>query len=287
MRRFIAAVALAGAAVLGLAGCGLPNGVDGNLTNQWAAPPAPEGFTPRAGTCHSAYNETSYRTSYQPIDCGQSHLTETVDVGTADGLSAPPKRGTPDYLKLVQGCEAKVNAFLGADWHDGKIWFGLSFPSSEAWSGGAHWYRCELGVLEEVYGEETYQTGSLHGELTKPASPVRLGCFSYKSGGDITPVACTQKHNSEYVGAVAMPSFAAVKDKNKVITACRQRVAAYVGMKYTSDMKYRTGLFWDPMTEQEYAEGDHKVRCYAWFDPDTKTKSIKGGGAKALPIHYA
>jgi len=58
-------------------------------------------------------------------------------------------------------------------------------------------------------------------------------------------------------------------------------------MKYTSDMRYRVGVFWDPMSEAEYAAGDRKVRCYAWFDPDTKRSSIKGAGAKALPIHYA
>ena len=79
----------------------------------------------------------------------------------------------------------------------------------------------------------------------------------------------------------------AVKDRSKMVKACHQRIAAYAGMKYSSDMKYRVGSFWDPMSETEYAAGDRKVRCYAWFDPDTKTRSIKGAGAKALPIHYA
>jgi len=287
MRRWIAAVVLTCATGLGLAGCGLPDGVDGRLTDQWAALPTPQGFTPTAGTCHSAYAETGYRTSYSPVDCGQSHMTETVYVGSDDSLSAPPKTGTPEYLKVAQVCEGKINEFVGADWHDGKLWFGLTFPSTTAWAGGAHWYRCELVALEEVFGEETTRTGSLKGELVNPASSVRLGCFSYASGKSVAPVACTQKHNAEYVGSVAVSSFAVVKDRTKMIKACHQRIAAYVGMKYSSDMKYRTGVFWDPMTETEYADGDRKVRCYAWFSPDTKTKSIRGAGAKALPVHYA
>ncbi|MCP2325832.1 hypothetical protein HDA40_004339 [Hamadaea flava] len=287
MRRWIATVALAGAAVLGLTGCGLPDGVDGNLTDQWAALPAPDGFTPSADTCHSAYAATGYRSSYQPVDCAQSHMTETVYVGTDDALTSPPKSGTAEYLKLARTCETKVNEFVGGDWHDGKLWFGLTLPTAAAWTGGAHWYRCELITLEQVFGEETTHTGSLKGELTKPGSPIRLGCFSYASGKSVTPVACTAKHNAEYVGSIVVAGFAAANDRTKMIKACHQRIAAYVGMKYSSDMKYRTGVFWDPMTAAEFADGDHKVRCYAWFSPDTKTKSIKGAGAKALPIHYA
>ncbi|NUO61821.1 MAG: septum formation family protein [Hamadaea sp.] len=287
MRRWIATVALAGAVVLGLTGCGLPDGVDGNLTDQWAALPAPEGFTPEAGTCHLAYATTAYRRSYFPMKCDVAHMTETVYVGTTDVLSAPPKAGTADYVKLLQTCETKVNEFVGGDWHDGLLWFGLTLPGVEAWAGGAHWYRCELVTLDQVFGEEGQHTGSLKGELTKPGSPIRLGCFSYASGRSIAPVACTKKHNAEYVGTVAVASYAAAKDRTKMIKACHQRIAAYVGMKYSSDMKYRTGVFWDSLTQTEFANGDHRVRCYAWFSPDTKTKSIKGAGAKALPIHYA
>ena len=287
MRRWIVAVALAGAATFVLAGCGLPAGVDGKIADQWALPPAPQGFTPEAGTCHTAYAETGYLSSYKPVDCAETHRTETVYVATADTVSEPPKHDSPDYVKLFQTCEAKVNEFLGADWHDGKVWFGLTIPSKEAWTGGAHWYRCELVELEEVFGDEMNRTGSLRGELAKAGSAVRLGCFSYASSRTLTPLAFTKKHNAEYVGSVAMPSFAAVKDKAKMVKACHQRVAAYAGMKYTSDMKYRVGVFWDPMSVEEYAAGDRKVRCYAWFDPDTKSKSIKGAGAKALPIHYA
>jgi hypothetical protein len=287
MRRWMASVVLAGAAALGLAGCGLPEGVDGKIADGWAAFPAPQGFTPQAGACHTAYAETGYLSSYKPVDCSASHKTETVYVGTADALATVPRHGSADYLKLVQTCEAKVSEFLGADWHDGKVWFGLTFPSAAAWAGGAHWYRCELAELEEVFGDEVNRTGSLHGELAKAGSAVRLGCFSYASGRSLTPVACTQKHNAEYAGSVAMPSFAAVKDRAKMVKACHQRIAAYAGMKYSSDMKYRVGVFWDPMSAAEYAAGDRKVRCYAWFSPETKTSSIKGAGAKALPIHYA
>lgn len=286
MRRWMAAVALAGAAALGLTGCGLPDGVDGKIADGWAAIPAPKGFTPDAGTCHTSYAETGYLSSYKPVECTTSHKAETVYVGTADSLSAPPKEGTADYLKLAQTCEAKVNEFLGADWHDGKVWFGLTFPSAAAWTGGAHWFRCEVVELEEIFGDDVARTSSLKGGLAA-GSPTRLGCFTYSSGKSPAPVACTTRHNAEYVGSVAVASHAAATNRTSMIKACHQKIAAYVGMKYDGNMKYRVGTFWDPMSATEFAAGDRKVRCYAWFSPDYKTKSIKGAGSKALPIQYA
>ncbi|NUT32816.1 MAG: septum formation family protein [Hamadaea sp.] len=286
MRRWMAAAALAGAAALALAGCGLPEGVDGKLTDGWAAIAEPKGFTPEAGTCHTSYAETAYLSSYKPVDCTTSHKSETVYVGTAEGLSSVPRKGTSEYVKLAQTCETKVNEFLGADWHDGKVWFGLTFPSVATWLGGAHWYRCEVVELEEVFGDDVARTSSLKGALAA-GSPTRLGCFTYTSGKSPAPVACTARHNAEYVGSVAVGSYAAAKSRNGMIKACHQKIAAYVGMKYDGNMKYRVGTFWDPMTETEFDNGDHKVRCYAWFSPDYKTKSIKGAGSKALPIHYA
>ncbi|WP_027343028.1 septum formation family protein [Hamadaea tsunoensis] len=286
MRRWISAAALLGAVAFVAAGCGLPAGVDGKLADGWAPIAAPQGFTPDAGTCHASFEETGYLSSYNPIDCGQSHKTETVFVGQLTTASVPAA-GSADRVKAFQECQGKVNEFLGAEWHDGRVWIGLTFPSDAAWSGGAHWYRCEVSELEEVFGDDVARTGSLKGELAKPGSAVHLGCFNYASGGDLKPIACASKHNAEYVGSIAISSQAQSANRDTMITNCRKQIAAYAKMKYSSDMRYRVGEFWDPVSVTEFNGGDRRVRCYAWFSPDTKTKSIKGAGAGALPIHYA
>jgi hypothetical protein len=287
MRRWIAAVALTGAVALGLTGCGLPDGVDGKLADDWAPISAPEGFTPEAGTCHTSFDETGYLSSYHPVDCGTPHKTETVFVGSLDAVPVVPAVGSGSYQQAYKVCDGKTSEFLGANWHDGRVWFGMTFPSGPAWKGGVHWFRCEVVELEEIFGDEVTRTGSLKGELARAGSAIRLGCFNYSSGDNIVPVVCTKKHNAEYAGSIVIGSYAAAKNRNTMITQCRKQIAVYVGMRYTSDMRYRVGVFWDPMTASEFKVGDRRVRCYAWFSPDTKTKSIKGAGASALPINYA
>ena len=35
-----------------------------------------------------------------------------------------------------------------------------------------------------------------------------------------------------------------------------------------------------------WALGDHGVRCYLWLDGAALTSSLKGKGAKSLPVQY-
>ena len=67
---------------LALAGCGgLPPGVDGNLTNDWSAMPQPKIAVPVAGACYPEPYTTVWTGDFHPVDCAQTHNTETAYVG--------------------------------------------------------------------------------------------------------------------------------------------------------------------------------------------------------------
>jgi hypothetical protein len=282
----MAVAALVGAVTVGLAGCGKPTGVDGNLTDDWQAIAAPQGFQPEAGTCHMRYEETGTRSSYDPVECTVQHLTETAYVGTTDA-SEVPAPGAAEYETVVKDCETNTAQFLGGDWHDGNLDLAYTFPSDEAWAGGAHWYRCEVIETDAFDGSDKLRPGSLKGELAKADSAVKLRCYSYDGKKDPVAIACAKKHNTEYVGSIPLARQADAEKDATMVKACRVQIAKYVGMAYRSDMNYRVGVFWQYPDADNFAAGDHKVRCYAWFSRKTVTGSLKGKGIKVLPIQYA
>ena len=86
-------------AVLLVAGCGKPGGVDGDLTNGWGAMAPATGFEPNEGACHNAnFNPVGPRGTYEEVDCAAKHRTETVFVGTYESPAAdadvPPADGS-------------------------------------------------------------------------------------------------------------------------------------------------------------------------------------------------
>jgi len=290
MRRWIAAVALAGAAMVLMTGCStLPSGVDGNLTNNWADFPEPKGWTPEPNNCQAgAFNETVYLSAYAPVACTTTHRTETIAVGQfSSSVSKLPARADANFLTAYKDCDTKATSFLGGHWQDGKLWLGVSLPSSDAWAGGARWYRCEVVQLDEMWGDAVTRSATLKDGL-KNDPTVTIGCQKYASKVGFTPIACTTKHNAEFVGSYfGVTSYSKLKDNTAMASACRGIIAKYVGIKNSSDMKYRVGVVWDYPTTDDWNAGDHGLRCWAWFGTETKTKSIKGVGSKGLPIHYA
>lgn len=89
MRRWIAATVCAGAVLLSAA-CSAPppGGTDGDVTDEWSAIGAPVAFKPAAGTCHDTLVTTVPQHNYQPIDCKQPHVAETIFVGALTGAGA-------------------------------------------------------------------------------------------------------------------------------------------------------------------------------------------------------
>ncbi|HET6529816.1 MAG TPA: septum formation family protein [Actinoplanes sp.] len=289
------------ALVASMAGCGNPGGVDGNLVNNWAAIGAPTGFTPAAETCHLAnYTVAGTRDTYEEVDCAFKHRTETVHVGAypdpAAEADAPPAAGSAGARAAYRICDAETTEFVGAPWRTGRLWIGVTHPSPAAWTGGARWFRCEVLEISSIEddGGLVLRTGSLRDALTDDTSPLRLACYAVQLAADgaigtMPATSCAREHNAEFVGvwtAKDLPYPAKDGDWATFHDGCRTLIASYVGVPDDADLQYRTGVVSLPGGEDVWALGDRGVRCYLWLDGAKLTASLKGKGAKALPIQY-
>ncbi|GAA2528703.1 septum formation family protein [Winogradskya humida] len=295
-------VAAALSLVLVTAGCGNPPGVDGDLTNNWAAISVPAGFTPASQTCHLANFSTSgSRSSYEEVDCQIKHRTETVYVGEyaapASQADSPPEAESAGQRAAYETCDDKTAAYVGGAWRTARLWIGVTQPTKAAWSGGARWYRCEVLVSSSVEddGGLVQRVGSLRNALKEPNSPLLLTCYAVQldKEGKISTMPsapCAAAHNAEFVGmweagaATAYPELS--KDWDGFHDGCRALIAKYVDVPDDADLQYRAGVVSLPGGDDVWAMGDRGVRCYLWVDTATLTASLKGKGEKSLPVQY-
>ncbi|MBQ1070629.1 septum formation family protein, partial [Micromonospora sp. D75] len=177
------------------------------------------------------------------------------------------------------------------DWRSGRLRLSVVFPSALAWSGGARWYRCDVAEVTDLdQGDVAERTGSLRGAL-KPGSKLALGCFNPKMSKDdvqeMRPVACTAKHHAEFVGVYQAPDISYAEFERTPLRthkACRGLIAKYAKLPDDGNMQYRAGtIIYHPYAEQ-WRDGDRGVQCFLWVSDRTLTRSVKGAGAKALPI---
>ncbi|MFR9776201.1 septum formation family protein [Micromonospora sp. MS34] len=294
MRRWLTA-AVAVTAVLALAGCGVPAGVDRDLADDWPALPAAKAFVPEAGACHPIVQDIGYLSGYNPVDCATQHRVETLHVGTLTGpdadRSTPPRAGSNGVHTARAECDRQVNKAVGADWRSGRLQLSVVFPSGSAWAGGARWFRCdvyEVASLDD--GSVTPRTGSLRGAL-KPGSPLTFGCFNPKLAKDdieeMRPVACTAKHHAEFVGIYQFPDISYAefqRTSGRAHKACRSLIAKYAKVPDNSDMRYRAGTIIYHPFEEEWKDGNRGIQCFLWLSDRTLTRSLKGAGSKGLPL---
>lgn len=298
MRRWLVAVALGSAAVLAVAGCGNPGGVDGELTDDWAAVGEPQPFVPDAGTCHPRFQEIGFLSVYNPVDCSQLHEVETIHLGTFTGKDAertsPPPAGSAARRTAWGECDKKATEALGADWRTARLLLSVVLPPPQGWSGGARWFRCDLSEVKSVDDADwVSRTGSLKGTLSAP-SPLSYGCFEPKLSKDgehieeMVAVACDKPHRSEFAGIYSAPETSHAtfeKRSNSIHSACRGVIAGYVKVPNNSDMRYRTGTIFYSPTEEQWEAGDRGVKCFLWLSERKLTKSLKGAGTKGLPVN--
>jgi hypothetical protein len=297
----LSVAAALGAVLLIVSGCGMPGGVDGDLTNEWAVMESAAGFEPSPGTCHSsAFNPVGSRDTYEEIDCKLQHRTETVYVGTyespATSADAPPIDGSAGAKAAYRICDQKTTAYLGGQWRTARIWIGVTHPTTAAWSGGARWFRCEALELSTVEddGGLVQRTGGLQNALAGGASALMLGCYAVvldSSGaiGSMPAVACTAKHNAEFVGVWEADNLQyPANDATwaKFHDGCRALIATYANVPNDRDLQFRAGVVSLPGDDDVWALGDSGVRCYLWLDGAELTSTLKGGGVKSLPIQY-
>lgn len=289
MRRLGAAVG----GVLLLAACTVPAGTDGDLDDDWAAPPQPVSWRPDSGTCQrTGFTETVRLAGYAPVDCAREHLVETVHVGRVEGerLTVPPD-GSAEQRAGYAECLDRSTAFLGDDWRTGRLWLGVAMPSRDAWSGGARWFRCDLWEIRRK-GEPAgvLRTGTLRDALR--GGGLRHGCTTaaVKNGQvqSMSPVECSRPHNAEFAGVYVAPDVpypASRKDLDDLsVKGCRGVAARFAAIPDDGDLYFRTGLITEPFSAREWERGNRGVLCHLWLSRSV-SRSMKGAGPTVLPAN--
>ncbi|WFE28835.1 septum formation family protein [Solwaraspora sp. WMMD791] len=294
--------ALLTAAVLSVvAGCAPPplEGVDGDLADGWAGFDTPTVFVPANGVCHRSEAVSGSAQRYEPVDCDRLHRVETVHVGTFTGADAEltivPAPATPTRVSARAECDTRSAEFLGQPLQHGRLTLRVVVPTQQAWNAGARWFRCDLAEISSVFlGQVVPRTGSLRGALTGEA-PLALGCHEpIWDSSDyleaIDPVACSEPHYSEFVGAYAESDAFDYDDFNVaddvVHERCLQLIARYAALPVDDDLPQRVGTLYFEPSRQEWVDGDRQVRCflYLWDYYPPLTRSARNGGPDLLPV---
>jgi hypothetical protein len=296
MRRWIAVAGGAAAVLTLMAGCSLPEGVDGALTDDWPAAQAPQVWSPKAGDCHRAnVPEVVTLLEYRPIACGEQHAVETVHVGTFTGEHAArdtvPPLGSNAHRAAFGECVTKTTEYLGDDFRTGRVWLQVGLPSGNAWTGGARWFHCDVWEYanDDEWDVEVSRDGSLRDSL-RGDRPLGFGCFAVTEKSDeienMEPVACDKPHNAEFVGiAIAKDVRYPTDEKAQwevMGKLCWGQVAAYAGLKNDSSLSYRADLIYQNLGQRQWDRGNRGVRCYLYLDKNV-TKLMKGAGPSAFP----
>ncbi|MEV5765583.1 septum formation family protein [Micromonospora sp. NPDC052213] len=297
MRRWLG-VTFSAALVAGvLSGCGTPPGTDGDLTDDWRPVAEARQFVPQAGECHAVADPTAYLTSHQPVDCAKSHLVETFHIGTFTGELAarpiPPRVESMAMRTAFAECDAEAKVFVGGEWRGARLSVQVAPTSPPGWAGGSRWYRCDLlelaaggtggGVVDPVVP----RTGTLRDVLKAPSS-LTFTCAEENRWGNLEPVACGEPHRFEYAGIWTAPDGRyddATKDEDAIHAKCRTVIARYAKVPVDGMLRYRTGTTYRFPSEEAWARGDRGVRCWFWSGGRKLTRSIAGGGPRALPVN--
>ncbi|MFC4019457.1 septum formation family protein [Micromonospora sp. GCM10011542] len=297
MRRQFRAVVAAALITMVLAGCGTPDGTDGDLSDDWRSMPPAQQFAAQAGLCHVSAEASSYLATYSPVDCAKTHLVETFHVGAFTGELAarpiPPKVGSAAMRVAFADCDKKAKEFVGGEWRGARLSMQVAPTSPAGWTGGSRWYRCDLFELDELRGADggtdtaVQRSGSLR-DAVRSGSALTYGCMNEDRWGWLRPAGCTAAHQYEYAGIWTAPDRSydtAAKDTDSIHAACRTVIARYAKVPVDGKLRYRTGSSFRFPSADAWARGDHGVRCYYWSGGPKVTRSIAGGGTKALPIN--
>ncbi|WP_426511254.1 septum formation family protein [Dactylosporangium sp. McL0621] len=287
------------AAVLATAACSAPAGTDGDLVNGWPMLPAAKYVPPAIGQClaggpFSAFEQPSAAVLTE-TGCAQEHSVEVVATGTVQSDSLPGWDSDPARAAYA-ACDKAASAYAGGDWHTGRLFPFLSLPSEGAWAGGVRTYVCGLAEAADDLFAPKARTGSLKNALQALA----LTCVDL-DGGDLTPdgfyrsvdavspVACTEPHDTEFVGVWAAPAGGFPADAQAlnatVSKACFAEVAAFMGL--TELQLYQRKdvyTFWDGLTRSQWQLGDRTAHCFLNVSTAKPLHaSLKGLGPQPLP----
>ncbi|MEU4402154.1 septum formation family protein [Micromonospora orduensis] len=294
MRSAVTTLFAAAVTAVLLVGCAGSGGLDGDLTDDWAAMAAPSAFTPAAGVCHAAdFTDVVTLAGYEPVDCAGPHRLETVHVGAFPAQRATaPAGGSAELRGAFAECDTRATGYVGDDWRAGRLRLSVALPSGPGWAAGSRWFRCDLTELSTVEAAATVvvRSGSLRDALKSP-TPLRLGCQQTRGAAGrvqtLVPVECGRQHDAEFVGVWRAPDTpypTSDADWAPLYTGCRSALGRYVGVPDDAELRFRSGVVVRPPGAGRWRVGDRGVRCYLWLSDRTVTASLKGAGPAGLPV---
>lgn len=291
-RRMVVAASLLAVTTLALVGCGAPAGVDGDLTNNWPAMAEAKVPVPPTAVCYDTAFDTTASAPFNPVDCAQTHHTETTFVGEFTGADAsrstPPLSGSQGRRTAFEACMKNTSDYIGGDYHAAMVYLGLVLPDSNAWKGGARWFRCDVTQFADPDNDNEITTGSVKDGLTGDAK-LAFPCMnvieqgSQYIGDNTPPVPCTGSHSAEFVGLYTAPDKPwnddATARSNQARDACWDKLYSYVGSSNPSRL---IGLIWQNFNQDKWELGDRTVRCWAYDEGPTHKfgESVKGIGTR-------
>ena len=274
--------------VLAVAGCAsAPNGLDGDITDDWKPMAAATQFRPAAGACHDDLVQSGTPDNYSPVPCTSSHLAETVAVADL-GRAATLKAGT---AQAFAECSKRANAFLGGDWRTGWVVLQPVLPSRQAWDGGARWARCDVAETSPVDGALVHRSASLKGAV-RAGGKLRMGCANPKIADDAVtemhPVACATSHTAEFAGLFATRrAKSSDLSSDELARGCDAAIAKFTGLADDDSLPSRIGWLGFPPDDAAWQMGDRAIRCFLWLNGERMSGSYRGAGTAKLKIHYA
>ncbi|GAA2590168.1 hypothetical protein GCM10010399_20240 [Dactylosporangium fulvum] len=294
------------AVVMLAGGCGRPADTDVDLVDSWPSQPAASYSPPQVGACLAGGAVSAFEPAaalLSVVDCAREHTVEVVAVGTFTGPAAaapaPPAWDSDPSRAAYAECDKAATAYAGGDWHTGRLFPFYSVPKEPAWQGGARQYVCGLAEAEDDLFAPKARTDSLKGGL-QGQRPFALTCVRlkgddvspegfYRSVDAVTPVACAEPHDTEFVGTWTAPAgaYPDAKRLNEIVSdGCYGRIATFLGISQLQ--LYERGdvyTFWTGLTASQWKLGDRVAHCFLNVASKTLLRgSVKGLGTKPLPV---
>jgi hypothetical protein len=294
--RRIALLACAVALLGAVAGCaGATGDGDGDITAEWSMLAAAKVPEPQVGDCRtttsSSANSDGAFEGPRLVDCAQPHEIETISVAqiTGEAAQSPERPPRSALAPLFPQCEKAAAGYLGGDWQTGRVHLYLQPPTATQWRAGARFFHCDVLATETEAGKVVVY-GKPFKDALKPGGPLALGCGNAtgaKDGifADITPAACTESHDLEFVGYVSAPPATEWPADDKADGAlfsdpCEARMLQYLGMSRGTYNRQRHlwSISWATSGQLGWISGDHSARCYAYLHDKTVNRSLQGVG---------